>query len=354
MEYKHGGNIYAYDKPEDLLDFSSNINPVGLIKNFKKIIIDSIDSVDKYPDPRYEGLKESIASYYNIESKNIILGNGGIQVIHNAIEFFDIQKALIIAPTFVEYEKALKRFSKNFEYYYLKESEDFTLNIEELFNFDMKDIDLVIICSPNNPTGQYLKKKDLLKVLMYLKRKNTKLMIDESFLDFVNEEESIISLVDTYDHFCVIRSLTKFFSVPGLRLGFLVTSHQKLIDNIKQYRESWVVNNFAVSIGKEVFKQSNYINRTRNQMDRERAYLLKELNKFSFIKVYPTSANYILFKLLVDRPLKEMFLDKGILIRHCNNYKGLSAKFYRVAIKERIHNNQLIQVFKEIMEEENE
>lgn len=354
MDYKHGGNIYALENKEKIIDFSSNINPLGPPEELKESILEACHIIEQYPDPNYTDMREKLEKMYGLPMDNFVVGNGGIQVIHNVIEFLDFNKALIVVPTFVEYEKALIRFGKAFEYYFLEETNDFTLNPMALLASDLSDIDLVILCTPNNPTGAYIDKEELTNLVSNLHQLNINVLIDEAFIDFLDEDMSMMNQVPRYDNLIITRSLTKFFAVPGLRLGFLVTSNKRLVNNINQLRESWSVNIFANQLFLRLFNNDKYIEETKNFIVEEGNRLYNHLEEMKGLKVYKPSVNYILFKSNRNISWKKELLKYNILIRHCENYVGLDEKFFRVAVKSKKQNNLLIEVMNKIMEAFNE
>lgn len=354
MDYKHGGNIYGLENSKEIIDFSSNINPFGPPDHFIKGMMKAYQSIDKYPDPNYTDMRNKIAENFKIPAEYTVVGNGGIQIIHNAIEFLVFEKALIVVPTFVEYEKALRRFNKSFDYFYLNEEDHFEFKIDNLLESDLSNIDLVILCSPNNPTGKYIEKKDLISLTTQLKKRNINIMVDEAFADFLEDNVSMVDQIDRFENLIITRSLTKFFAVPGLRLGFLATSNKKLIKSINKYRESWPVNIFANQLLLELFNNKEYIDKTKKYIVEEGNRLYNQLMKIDDISVYKPSVNYIFFKSKSNIPWKEELLKYKILIRHCNNYVGLNEQFFRVAVKSLKNNNILIKAMNQVMEAFNE
>jgi threonine-phosphate decarboxylase len=355
LNYKHGGNIYDYNINKfDIIDFSANINPLGYPRWLKDSINESLSLIINYPDTNYIELRKSIAKEYNVFYENIIVGNGGIQLIHNAIEFLDFKNALIISPTFVEYEKAINRFDKSIQYCILEEENDFELDIDKFLKKDFKNIDLVIICNPNNPTGKYIKKSDIIKILEVLNENNVKLILDESFMDFLDNKLSLMNIVSEYKNLIIIRSLTKFFAIPGLRLGFLVTSNQNLIEKINTFRESWNVNLFANDFGIKVFDDKKFIDETKRYIIKQNEFLTRELNNLNLFKVYDSKVNYIFLKSKFEIDWQIELLKYNILIRKCDNYIGLNNFFYRVAVKDNINNKKLIESIKNIKEKYND
>lgn len=355
MNYKHGGNIYELSVSEsDIIDFSANINPLGYPEKLKESIIKSLSFITSYPDPNYIKLRKSIAKEYSIDFENIIVGNGGIQLIHNAIEFVDFKNALIVSPTFVEYGKAINRFNKNISHYILKEENDFELDVNRFLESDFTNVDLVIICNPNNPTGKYIEKNNIIKTLKHLNEFNVQLILDESFMDFLDNELSLINVINEYKNLVIIRSLTKFFAIPGLRLGFLVTSNQELIDKINKFKESWSVNIFANDFGIDIFNDKEFIIDTKKYIKNEREYLIEKLRTLNIFRVYDSTANYIFLKSKVDIDWGKELLHYNILIRKCDNYIGLDNKFYRIAVKDNKNNQILIESIKKIKEDNND
>ncbi|MGM0378111.1 MAG: threonine-phosphate decarboxylase CobD [Bacillota bacterium] len=355
MDYKHGGNIYNKDLNfDEIIDFSSNINPLGYPNKLLNNLESSIKEISNYPDPNYISLRKKLSKKYKVNYENLIVGNGGIQLIHNTIEFLDFKKALIVSPTFVEYEKALVRFNKKFDYFELKDKYDFEFNYKKLLKDKRLDnIDLVIICNPNNPTGNLILKEKLEKLLAKLNKKNINLMLDEAFIDFVDEKFSLINLIDNYDNLIILRSLTKFYAIPGMRLGFLLTTNNDLLNKIKKYRESWSVNIFAKDFGKNMIFDKEYEKRSKKYIDRQRKLMFNEFKKLSQIKVYRSYANYLFFKLNKNLNLKDKLIKEKILIRSCKNYKGLTNKYYRVAVKTEKENKKLLNKIKKILGEKN-
>ena len=237
----HGGNTeeiarkYNFDSRE-IIDFSANINPVGLNENVKAAMINAIDKVIKYPDITYFDLKNSIGEFEKIDISNITLGNGAAEVIFNIVRALKPQKALLPAPTFSEYEEAIISVNGEIEYYKLKESNDFNLD-NEFINRIKDDIDVIFICNPNNPTGCLTTKEFIRKVLNKSLITNTTVVIDESFLDFIKPNELYLSndLLMDYKNLIIVKSLTKFFAIPGARIGYGLCSNNEIINEICNY-----------------------------------------------------------------------------------------------------------------------
>lgn len=269
----HGGNIYKIFREKNIdkiLDYSSNINPYGLPENLKKEIFEKLFVLERYPDPDYIELREKIAEKNNLNIENIIVGNGATEIIFLFMKILSPKKVLIVSPTFGEYERAIKASTlanDNLEinYFELKEAENFVLNIKNLETELENNYDLLILCNPNNPTGQFLKLKKLEEILKICEQKNTKLFVDEAFVEFVEdwENESIINSKENKENLFVIRAFTKFFAIPGLRLGYGICFNKNLLKKMLEKKEPWSVNNIADLAGQTVLDDENYIQKTK-------------------------------------------------------------------------------------------
>lgn len=359
MIVKHGGNIYEIAKKygikeEEIIDFSANINPLGIPQKLKETIISNIDSIENYPDPDYKELISSVARYNQIDEDFVIPGNGATEMIFQIADAIKPKKSLLLAPTFLEYERALRRAGSQIEYYMLKENNDFTIEKETFLDKLEDKIDCVVICNPNNPTGQIISKKVLLQILMKCKARGINLMLDEAFIEFVDNEEdnSLIEYLADYDNLFIIRALTKFFAIPGLRIGYGLMSNLNIKARILDKKEPWTINGFAAISGSVLLGDTEYINRSKKFFKIEKKYMYEELKKIKELQIFKPHANYIFLKLSngeVD--LKDLLIQKNILIRKCDNYVNLDNSFFRVAIKDRDSNDKLIKALKEVFDD---
>ncbi|QSZ28340.1 threonine-phosphate decarboxylase [Aceticella autotrophica] len=338
--YEHGGNVYDYNI--EMIDFSSNINPLGVPPCVKKVIEDVV--LTKYPDIKYRELKTSISEYIAYPLKNIIVGNGAAELIHLFVRAKHIKKPLIPSPAFAEYERAVKLEGGAPIYYRIKEEEGFKLNVSEMAEM-INEADSVILGNPNNPTGQPINHEEIRYLLNKALELNIPVMVDEAFIEFIYDYEKyeVISYVKEFDNLFVVRAATKFFGMPGLRLGYGVGS-SRMILKMEDYKEPWTVNAFADMIGREIFKDKEYINETRRYINNEINFMLNELKKIDYLKVYETNVNFILLKLKKGNVdvLKERLIKEGILIRDASNFKYLDKRYFRVAVKKHEENMKLI------------
>ena len=379
----HGGNIYKVFREKnikEILDYSSNINPYGIPESLKKRITENLEVLERYPDPDYVELRQKLANLNKVNLSDIILGNGATEIIFLFMKVINPKKILIVSPTFGEYERAVKATeisgdtvslsssngdNKNIEnkkieieYFELKESDDFKLNIGNLKNELENKYDLLIICNPNNPTGKFLKLAQTEEILKECNKYDTKLFIDEAFIEFLADgmKESIINTEENKKNLFVTRAFTKFFAIPGLRLGYGMYFDKELEKKISEKKEPWSVNNFAEMAGSTVLDDAEYIEKTLKWIAEEKKYMYEKLNEISGIKVYETEVNFITGKIdeklfsegLNVKILREKMLEQGILIRDASNFKFLDERFFRLAIKDRASNERVIEAMKEI------
>ncbi|MGG7144512.1 threonine-phosphate decarboxylase CobD [Clostridium nigeriense] len=348
----HGGNldelsrIYKLNK-ENLIDFSANINPLGVNIKVKEAIINALDEIERYPDITYYNLKLAISEFEKINYNNLILGNGAAEIIFNLVRAINPKKVLIPGPTFGEYEEAVLSVGSNIEYYYLKENNNWMID-EDIINHINEDIDMIFICNPNNPTGILTDKEVIINIAKKALSTNTILVIDESFLDFVRDGESysVINLLKEYNNIFIIKSMTKLFAIPGIRIGYGMCENKEIINKMELVSVPWNINILAEKATLEAIKDKEYINRTISYIQKEKNYLYKELNKFNDIKVFNPSVNFIMFKIINNIDLKLELMKENIIIRSCNNYIGLNDSYYRVAVRTREENDKLIMALK--------
>lgn len=344
----HGGNIdeisrkYNID-PKSILDFSANINPLGINKTVKESMIAALDKVERYPDITYFDLRYSISNYEHINIKDIFIGNGAAEVIFNIARAIKPNKVLLPAPTFSEYEEAVRSVDSEIKYYKLKEENRYYLDENFIKEID-EDIDLIFICNPNNPTGVLTKKSFVERVLKKAEEVNAFVVMDESFLDFVEDEAYYSSkdLLGNYKNLIIVKSLTKFFAMPGIRIGYGMSCNEEIIEKINVASVPWAINTVAAEATCTALKEEGYIKESIEYVKAQRDYLYEELKKLEFIKVFEPSVNFIMFKVLNNVDLKEQLIKRGILIRSCGNYEGLSKEFYRVAVRTKEENIKLI------------
>jgi len=345
IDFSHGGNVgqlkgkYA----AGIVDFSASINPLGLSEGSRRVILENIDNILHYPEPWAQSLAEKIACYWKIKKENILLGNGSCELIYLIADFFQPKKAVIPAPTFCEYERALVSLKTKVDFIKLKEKDGFKLDMPKI------KADMFFVCNPNNPTGNLLIKH---REKSCFGAKIT--VIDETFMDFLPDEKkhTFIPKACRDKNTIVLRSFTKFFALPGLRAGYL-TAHPDLIKKLKAKRPPWSVNIFAQRLAETMLGNNSYIRDTHKLIKAQKKYLEESLKKIRGIKVYPSSANFFLVKIegkkITSSFLREKLIEKGVLIRDCFNFRNLNNKFIRIAVRSQAQNRRFITALKEVL-----
>ncbi len=345
---KHGG--YYGEEKSKVIDFSVNINPLGISKKVSKSLKNNIENIVRYPEIDGDSAKEDIANSLQFSKQNIILGNGAIELIYLFSRALKPKKTLIIQPTFNEYERAFKIVKSNIIYYNTSEKKDFEINIKDLLSkIDNNRPDVVVFCNPNNPTGNFLNSKELKPILDKIKSIDSYLFLDESFIHFTNRL-SFIDYVEKYPIF-IIRSMTKFYAVPGIRLGYGV-GNKNIINKLNNHKEPWAINSLALSIVPEILNDRDYVQKTMSWYNSEKEYMKEELAKIDGIKVYESFTNFFLCKLkdMTSFNLKDRLLKKhNIYIRTCEDFCGLDNLFFRISIRTHVQNKHLIHSLKKAL-----
>lgn len=349
----HGANVdnmaKKFGKNEnDIIDFSSNVNP-HIISDLGKYVLEGLEKSRSYPDINYTNLRNNISDYIKVDSELIIPGNGATEIIYLLMKSIK-RRLAILNPTFSEYGRGAKLNNLEIIDFHLKEENNFSIDLDEIQK-NMDKFDSLFVCNPNNPNG---KVKDLNELLDLMIENDKLLIVDETFMEFVGEEEkySLINKIEQTPNLFILKAVTKFFGMPGLRLGYGVTSNKQIIKNIYEYKEPWTINSFAENLSNYLFKDKEYINVSKDYYINERKFMLEELRKISRLKVYDTDTNFVLIKLDDDEAnsLKlELFEKYNILIRDASNFIGLDKSYIRVAIKSHNDNKVLIESLRKIL-----
>jgi threonine-phosphate decarboxylase len=344
LNFSHGGNIWEIRQKyrKEIIDFSANINPLGIPQTVKNALYNNLDKILHYPDSEAKNITKKITKYWGIKEENVLLGNGSIELIYLIVNTFKPRTSLIAIPSFSEYERALKNVKSKIQFLKLKEKENFSLN---LCRFNRTDI--FFIGNPNNPTGNLIL-KDRRKARQI---KSQLIVVDEAFMDFLpnQKEHTLIWKAVKDKKFIVLRTLTKFFALPGLRIGYLI-AHKNIINRLKQYQPPWSTNSLAQLAAEIILNDKKYIKKTYRLIEKEKKFLLRQLAKINGLKPYPSEANYLLIKTeknnITSGVLRKSLIKKGILIRDCNNFRGLNNKYIRVAVRSHKENLKLIEALR--------
>ncbi len=348
MEQIHGGNIYDLAKEgKELLDFSANINPLGMPYGIKKAVESALNDSSRYPDIKSRQLIEKISEYEKLSASCIAVGNGAADLIYALCLSQRFKKALIMSPGFSEYEKALRASESKVEYLTLKAEEGFELKNHHLDLID-SSVDAIFLCQPNNPTGILTDGQMLRNIFCKCRENNVFIVADECFLEFVEKPEvySLKSYINEGNVF-ILKSFTKLYAIAGIRLGYCICCNEKVIDKLNYFRQSWPVSNLAQSAGIAAFKEKEFVSSSLEYIKKEKQYLLESFEALG-LKVYGSAANYLFF-LSNEHKLYEKLIERGILIRSCKSYNVIPVGFYRIAIKSHRENERLIKELFDIL-----
>ena len=341
-KHVHGGNIYTY---KNCLDFSANCNPVGTPETVKQAVRDSLDCIKNYPQVGYAPLRLAIAEYEGVSPETVICGNGAAELVFSLCHAIKPKKALIPIPTFAEYEQALVSCGCEVEHVLLREEEGFQLQ-DSFINWLHRDLDVLFLCNPNNPTGISINRDFLFRVLRVCRELDILLVVDECFLDFIEEPErfTLKAQLSRYHNLFLLKAFTKRYAMPGIRLGYGITENRELLEAMTQVTQPWNISVMAQAAGIVALKESAYVEKGRQMVFSEAKYLKEELASLG-MQVYPSEANYIFFR--GPENLFEICAQQNVLIRDCSNYSGLRKGFYRVAVRTHEENKQLIRAIKD-------
>ncbi len=339
----HGGDIY---NNKVKFDFSANVSPLGTPKQIVDVIKNSAEKILAYPDAYCSDLRKAIAKKHGISAENIICGNGAADLIFGFALALKPKNAVIVSPTFCEYEHALKTVDCSIDYYMLDEKNDFELN-KDFVEILSDEIDVVFICNPNNPTGKFYDTTIIKKIADKCKKLGIMLFIDECFFDLTGHDakNSAVNLLCN-ENIVALKAFTKSYGMAGVRLGYLLSENTKLIYQMSVYMQTWNVSTLAQNAGLAAINEcEDHIKNSVKTIKKERMFLQSEFDKLK-IKYYNSDVNFMLFK--SNKDLYELLLSKEILIRKCDNFIGLDKSFYRIAIKNHEENMALIHALKEI------
>ena len=357
MKNDHGGNIIEFSinyrgDPANIIDFSANINPLGCPSPVREILITALDSILNYPEVNSSELTTGLSEYHGITQDHILVGNGSTEFIYLIPIVFKPKRALIVIPAFSEYEKALQMVGCEVSYFQTAPEIGFSIDVRALCSRAREGFDIVYMCNPANPTGILTSKEDIRSIITCAEEMGAVSVIDEAFIDFV-ETGSVKSETTGFSHLIVLRSMTKFFGMPGLRIGYVMSSRQ-CIDRMREYQPPWTVNALAQCAGAKALSDRDYIRETRKYVIEERSFLRESLRKITGFTVYEGAANFLLVSMdsrigLHSTNMSHRLAEEGILIRDCSNFQGLGDHYLRIAVRTHEENVILIEKIREIL-----
>lgn len=339
----HGGDVYRY---ENCLDFSASCNPLGTPEGVTAAMMESLSHVSDYPQVGYEPLKKALAAYEEVSPSQVICGNGAAELIFSLCQALKPKKALLAAPTFAEYEQALRAVDCELRFFMLKQEEGFVLG-DGFLEALRPDTDVVFLCNPNNPTGLLIEKERLLQILQTCKKNRTRLVVDECFLDFVREPEknTLKPWLTRFPELFLLKAFTKRYAMAGVRLGYGLCADEGLLERMTSVTQPWNLSVIAQAAGLAALKEQAYVEAGRSLVFEQAEILKAGIRRLGW-KVYPSAANYIFFE--GPEELFQRCVEKNLLIRDCGNFFGLNEGFYRVAVKRPEENQRLLNGLEEI------
>jgi threonine-phosphate decarboxylase len=351
----HGGDIYAASRRtgipmERILDFSASINPLGMPEGAAQAIRDAIEHLYHYPEPYSEELTLRVAQHLSVDSEAVICGNGSTELIYLVPRALRPHRVLIPRPTFMEYERACVLSGAS-------ETVDLPLKLESSFDIlpeafirvmsENPPCDMAFLCNPNNPTGRLVARDQVLECADAARKKGCYLVVDEAFIDFC-PEASVVREVENNPHLIVLRSLTKFYALAGLRIGCVVF-HPSLAARMAACKEPWTVNALAQKAGIAALEDGLFRKASLDAMKEEKEFVEEGLRRMG-VSFVPSRANYYLIRLGRARELRSALEERGILVRDCSGFPGLDGTYLRIAVRSRKENSILMREMADICE----
>lgn len=340
----HGGDIYRHPR---VTDFSVNTNPLGTPEAVLRVLREQASQIMNYPDMHCETLRNALARYEHMDAARILCGNGAAELFYAVTAAVRPKRALLLAPTFSEYEKALNTVNAQIVYYPLKKADGYEVQ-EDILESINTDIDMVFICHPNNPTGLLTNTKLLHELIFRCEEKQVVCVLDECFLDFLENHESydMKLLCESCAHLIIVKAMTKIFCMPGLRLGYALSGNLQLLKKMRSMLQAWNVSVLAQLAGVAALEAPGlYLKNTRCYVKEERAWMMEKLKGLGYT-VYDSKANYLFFE--GPDGLYEKALSASFLIRDCQGYVGLSSGAYRIAVRTHEENERILKWLRQL------
>lgn len=359
-EHFHGSDLEKIEekykiKKEDITSFSANVNPLGVSPLLKQTLSSKIDAITTYPDRDYTSLRKCIGSYAGCDYSQVIVGNGSTEVISLFIQITHPKKALVIGPTYSEYEREISLGGGISLYYPLDEKNDFQLDLADFLTHLNEGIDLLVICNPNNPTSSCITANQMRSILDCCKQYGIYVMVDETYVEFADNMEEINSVPLTYyyNNLIILRGISKFFAAPGLRLGYAITGNLDLVKEINKRKNPWTINSLAEVAGTIMFTDYTYMEETKKLIASERLRIYDILKKEKDLHPFLPSANFILIKIkkdgLTSQDMFDAAIRKKLMIRDCSTFPFLSNKYFRFCFMSPKKNDELLQCILETL-----
>ncbi|MCI8376436.1 MAG: aminotransferase class I/II-fold pyridoxal phosphate-dependent enzyme [Lachnospiraceae bacterium] len=360
VDHFHGSDLEKIEqvygiKKEEIVSFSANVNPLGISPLMREALLARIDCITSYPDREYTSLRRQIGAYTGAPLEHITVGNGSTELISLFIQLEHPKKALILGPTYSEYEREISLGGGTSLYYPLKEENGFVLDVADFQKQLNETLDLLVICNPNNPTSSAIPQAAMRQILDACKRCDIYVMIDETYVEFAPDYDAITSVPLTryYNNLIILRGVSKFFAAPGLRLGYAVTGNEDLMKRINSRKNPWTINSLAAVAGELMFSDKEYIAKTRALTARERTRITKELKAWGTVKPYDSYANFLLLRIekegVTAEDLFEHAIRRKMMIRNCSTFPFLNNRYIRFCFMAPEQNDALLSCLRELL-----
>ena len=352
MTLPHGGNIYHYSRKygipaSEFLDFSASINPLGPSASAMAALKGAIGELINYPDPTAGTLMSALSGRLSVPVGSLLPGNGSTELIYLLPRALRPVRALLPVPSFSEYERALKLAGCGVSCFPLRERDGFVPDMARLTNA-LKDMDMLVLCNPNNPTGVLLGREVVFDIIGAARKAGVFTVVDEAFIEYA-PGFSIAAEASRMKGVAVLRNFTKFHGMPGLRAGYLV-AHPSVVEKISKSKEPWSMNTLAERAATAALADDTYAEKSMALVEREKAYLYRGLKGIPGMEPYPPTVNFVFAKVtkggVTAATLTESLAERGVLVRDCSNFWGLDKCFIRVAVKKRADNRALLGAMK--------
>jgi threonine-phosphate decarboxylase len=339
--FQHGGDTYGLG---DVVDFSASLNPLGMPMQVVRALKVAAASFEAYPDPLCRDLVAALAQREEVPANQIVVTAGASDAFSRIAAAVKPHKVLVCSPCYSGYEQALHPFWPQVVHHSLVARENFDVT-ERILDYIEPDIDMLMLCTPNNPTGRVIPRELLCKILRKADRWGTFVVVDECYIDFT-VEHSCVSLLDRFPNLIVVKAFTKTYAMAGFRLGYCMSAREDMADAIREAGDPWAVSSPAQVGGMAALEAPGYLQLTRDYVIEQRAVLEEGLRKLGLF-VIPSAANFILFQSIV--PLYDALLERGFVIRRCANFRGLDNMWYRIAVRTRDQNARLLEAMSEVL-----
>ncbi|MCW4004993.1 MAG: histidinol-phosphate aminotransferase family protein [Candidatus Bathyarchaeota archaeon] len=354
----HGGDVWGFSRKynipiEKVMDFSGPINYLGPSPKALQALQDCAKLVRFYPDPDPVDFKEEIAAYvgHGVKAENILLGNGSIELIYMITDAFEGKfRAVIPVPSFTEYEKAVLRVGG--EVIFVQLPFNFALEVESIKKAVTDDTKIIYICNPHSPSGTLYTKNTILEITEFCQKKGIIVSVDENYIEFApdGENATVAGYTTQYENLFVIRSVTKFYGMPGIRFGYAIAA-KSLIDKLQTVRQPWSINSLAEVATTAAFHDTEFIQNTKQTIAAEKAEFAKKIMEIGGLHVFPSETNFLLVKItapdMTATQLREDFARQGLLIRDCSTFVGLSNTYFRLTVRSKQDNQKLVDALKQ-------